>query len=116
MLFDVPKTVVFRINKILFPFVWGKKREWMARSSVTQSLVQGGLGVVDVERKLLSLCAVWLRQYSSPHPRSVFFISVSLHFGHPVPDVLARANIPASMLPSFVRGSLFVACRTIVFG
>ena len=24
-IFDVPKTVVFRINKILFPFVWGKK-------------------------------------------------------------------------------------------
>ena len=24
--FDMPKTVVFKINKLLFPFVWGKKR------------------------------------------------------------------------------------------
>ena len=24
--FDMPKTVIFKINKILFPFVWGKKR------------------------------------------------------------------------------------------
>ena len=40
-LFEIPKTVVFRINKILFPFVWDKKRERMVRSSVTQSLAQG---------------------------------------------------------------------------
>jgi hypothetical protein len=90
-LFDIPKTVVFRINKSMFPFMWDKKREWMARSSVTQSLAQGGLGVVDVERKLLSLRAVWFRRYSSPHPWWVFFyFYVSLHFGQPVPEVLAR--------------------------
>ena len=29
-IFDMPKTVIYRINKILFPFVWGKKHEWMA--------------------------------------------------------------------------------------
>jgi hypothetical protein len=109
-LFDIPKTVIFRINKILFPFVWDKKREWMARSSVTQPLAQGGLGVVDAARKLLSLRAVWLRRYFSPHPWLVFFdFYVSLHFGHPVPDVLARAHIPAYLvkkLPSFYASVL----------
>ena len=118
-LFEIPKTVVVRINKILFPFVWDKKREWMVRSSVTQSLAQGGLGVADVERKLLSLRAVWLRRYSSPHPWSVFFyFYVSLHFGHPVPDVLARVNIPAYLikkLPPFYASVIraWIALRGI---
>jgi hypothetical protein len=49
------RVLIFRINKILFPFVWGKKREWMARSSISQPLAQGGLGVVDVSCKLASL-------------------------------------------------------------
>jgi hypothetical protein len=43
-IFDVPKTVIFRIDKLLFPFVWSKKRECMARSSITQSLADGSLG------------------------------------------------------------------------
>ena len=106
-IFDMPKTVIFRINKILFPFVWGKKREWMARSSVSQPLVQGGLGVVDVSCKLASLRAVWLRRFFShcPHPWTVFFnFYVSMHFGQPVRDVLVRDHIPAyrvKKLPSF---------------
>ena len=75
-IFDVPKTVIFRINKLLFPFVWNKKREWMARSSVTQSIADGGLGVVDVSRKVLSLRVIWLKRFLSnpaPHPWSWFF-------------------------------------------
>ncbi|CAB4041209.1 Hypothetical predicted protein, partial [Paramuricea clavata] len=83
-IFDMPKTVIFRINKLLFPFVWGKKREWMARSSVSQPLAQGGLGIVDV---------------------SLFFnFYVSMHFGQPVRDVLVRDHITAywvKKLPSF---------------
>jgi hypothetical protein len=52
-----------------------------------------------VERKLLSLRAVRLCRYSSPHSWSVFFFFyVSLHFGHPVPDVLACVNIPAYLI------------------
>jgi hypothetical protein len=74
-IFDVPKTVIFKVNKILFPFVWGKKREWMARTSVIQPMVDGGLGVVDISKKILSFRAVWLRRFlsNSPHPWSVFF-------------------------------------------
>lgn len=39
--FDVPKTLIVRVNKVLFSFVWGKKREWMARTSVTQPTAEG---------------------------------------------------------------------------
>jgi hypothetical protein len=33
--FDMPKVVVAKVNKIIFPFVWGKKRKsgWLAHQS-----------------------------------------------------------------------------------
>lgn len=61
--FEMPKTVIAQINEILFPFVWAKKCEWMARTSVIQPISSGGLGVVDVETKIMSLRAVWLRRF-----------------------------------------------------
>ena len=76
-IFDIPKTVIFQINKNIFPFVWQKKREWLARMSVTQSIQAGGLGVVDVAHKVLSLRSNWLRRFFSPfilHPWQDFFV------------------------------------------
>lgn len=106
-IFDMPKTVMARINKILFPFVWNKKREWMARSSVVQPLSLGGLGVVDIATKVLSLRAVWIRRFFSDpsHPWSTFFRHhVAVVFGQSVEALLARTIIPAykiKQLPSF---------------
>jgi hypothetical protein len=108
-IFDVPKLIVHRINKLLFPFVWNKKKEWMARSSVTQPLAAGGLGVVDVLRKISSLRAVWLRRYfSGPvhHPWSSFFeYHISSVFpNHDVASLFACDTIPAyriKRLPPF---------------
>ena len=111
----MPKTVIHKIKKILFPFVWGKKREWMARTSVIQPLHQGGLGVVDISQKVLSLRAVWLRRFfcHPHHPWSSFF---SLHIAsafnnQSVVQVLSRTNIPVYLinkLPPFYRGILTV--------
>ena len=112
--FDVPKTVIAKINKILFPFVWSKKREWMARSSVTQALAAGGLGVVDVSRKIASLRTIWLRRFLSaanPHPWSCFFeYHVSVVFANQdVATVLSRDLLPAYLikkLPPFYASIL----------
>ena len=111
--FDMPKTVIFKINKILFPFVWGKKREWMARTSVIQPLHQGGLGVVDISQKVLSLRAVWLRRFflHPHHPWATFFSQhvASSFADQSVAQVLSRTHIPAYLnkkLPPFYRGIL----------
>ena len=81
-MFDVPKTIVARINKLIFSFIWNKKREWLARSSLTQPFADGGLGVVDVAHKILSLRSAWLRRFLSNdvvHP----FFPVLFGFGFP---------------------------------
>ena len=108
-IFDVPKTIITRINKILFLFVWNKKREWMARSSVTQPIGDGGLGVVDVALKVSSLRSVWIKRFLSnpvPHPWSYFFnYHVSLIFvNEDVKSLFSRDSIPAykiKRLPPF---------------
>ncbi|CAB3997113.1 Hypothetical predicted protein, partial [Paramuricea clavata] len=65
--FDVPKVVIAKINKILFPFVWNKKKEWMARSSVVQPLHDGALRTWVSARISYSL----LGSYSFVEHRSV---------------------------------------------
>ena len=47
----LPSDVLKTINSRIFTFVWQKKREWLARSSVVQRWSQGGLGLVDMQQK-----------------------------------------------------------------
>jgi exonuclease III len=107
-IFDMPKTVIFEVNKLLFPFVWNKKREWLARSSITQPVDRGGLGVVDVGRKVSSLRVIWIRRLlanSSGHPWMFFFNHhVQLVFHQDVHSLFVRDTIPAYLvkrLPPF---------------
>ena len=58
----MPDSVVHSVNSRLFSFVWRKKREWLAHSSVTQRPGQGGLGVVDLDRKISAIHAMWIRR------------------------------------------------------
>ena len=82
----------------------GEKREWMARTSVVQPIGDGGLNIVDVSNKILSIRAVCL------HPWSCFFSHhIEVVFNQSVADVLARDPIPAYLikkLPPCYRGVL----------
>lgn len=71
----IPDKVIQPINQIIFRFVWNKKREWLARTSVTQPPRQGGLGVVDIAKKQLSLHFLWVKRFiQDPQaPWSTFF-------------------------------------------
>ena len=51
----LPSTILQAINTRIFSFIWNQKREWLARSSITQRSSQGGLSLIDVQRKVLSL-------------------------------------------------------------
>ena len=61
----LPLATLKDINKRIFSFVWNKKREWLARSSVTQRSLQGGLGLIDVQRKVQSLHVLWVRRLAT---------------------------------------------------
>ena len=71
----IDSDLVKKLNKITFPFLWARPREWLSRASVTQPLRQGGLGVVDVSRKLSSLRVMWVKRFfcGDEHPWFSFF-------------------------------------------
>ena len=58
-----PESVINEINKIPFPFVWSKKKEWLSRSSVIQHPSGGGLRIVDVKSKIDSLLVLWMKPF-----------------------------------------------------
>lgn len=71
----LPVATAKSIDNVIFRFVWNKKREWLARSSVTQKLSRGGLGVVDITRKMTALHFLWVKRLLlHPHlPWTTFF-------------------------------------------
>ena len=109
-IFDMPKPVVHKVNKILFPFIWNKKKEPIARSSAVAPRPRGGLGVVHVATKLLSLRAIWLRRlllsmYTVPWPPLLAF-HVRDIFQQDLDTFFSRENIPAYLikkLPKFYQ-------------
>jgi exonuclease III len=71
----VSSHLVSRLDQLLFNFVWNGKGEWLKRSSVTQPLSRGGLGVVNVASKLASLRVLWVKRFlvGQEHPWKCFF-------------------------------------------
>ena len=88
----MPDSVVHSVNSRLFLFVWRKKREWLARSSVTQRPGQGGLGVIDLDRKISAIHAIWVRRLVLEGDlQSLYFFKNHLRVafaGRPVDQIL----------------------------
>ena len=59
----IPNTVIKKINSLIFPFVWGKKREWLSRDTASQPLDRGGLGVVDITKKVSAFRVLWVKRF-----------------------------------------------------
>ena len=51
----LPKWVVSRYNKLVYPFVWGSKIETVSRKSLTPPFTKGGLALVDLITKCKAL-------------------------------------------------------------
>ena len=102
--------MVHSVNSRLFSFVWKKKRQWLARSSVTQLPSQGGLGVIDLDRKISAIHAMWVRRLvlEGDLP-SLYFFKHHLRVafaGRPVDQILlltAPSKTALALLPPFYR-------------
>jgi hypothetical protein len=106
----LPDVEVKRINAQVFSFVWQKKREWLARTSVTQRISQGGLGVVDVTRKVGSLHVMWVRRLlDNPDHPCIWFFQRSLRVafaGRKLEQILllpTPCQFDMNLLPPFYR-------------
>ena len=109
----LPDQFLQRINTSVFSFVWKRKREWLARSSVMQRPTLGGLGVVDVKRKIRSLHVLWIRRFVEHQnlPWAFFFKRyLTIAFaGQKIEQILLLKAAPKSALaslPPFYRSVL----------
>ena len=109
----IPEAIIKAVNGEVFPFVWRKKREWLSRTSVTQRPNQGGLGVVDVHRKMLSLHVLWVKRliFRPNLPWTSFFSQYlkGAFPGRSVHQILIWAVPPKyamDALPTFYRSVL----------
>ena len=58
---SMPDSIVSRINSHTNLFIWNKKQEWLACTTIIQRPFQGGLGLVDLKHKISALHVMWIR-------------------------------------------------------
>ncbi len=54
-MYSIPKSVLTRVRKLVFAFLWSGKNELVRRSNIYQPIDRGGLGLIDIELKVNSL-------------------------------------------------------------
>ena len=113
-LIHVPDWVYADLNKLVFKFFWGGKRDLVARVVVTQPPTAGGFGVVDSRLKVSSLLIQWMRRLVvSRNSWASFLTHYVMQLGFSLEDVLSYPlAFDFSSFPPFYR-SLLTAWRLV---
>ena len=114
--FSMPGWVAARLDKAIWPFFWGGKRDLVARRSVYGPKFAGGFGVVDFRTKANALRLQWIRRFlsvSSAKWKDMFAYMIFRAFHAEIRVVLAQCSFRKNhtkRLPQFYR-DLLAACR-----
>lgn len=81
-----------KLNKIIYNFLWGK-RERIKRKSLVRSINEGGLGLIDVECKLKSVKAGWIKRLYNKESSLRKYIEDILKINRINFEYLLRSNI-----------------------
>ena len=67
-----------KIERLLFSFLWGSKRDPVKRALVCQDYTHGGLGMVDVQAFVSSLKLTWLKRLTKTNAEWIKVIATEL--------------------------------------
>ena len=70
----VPDNLVRKLEKMMYTFLWGSKREKIKRTVCINSPEEGGLGMIDLRSKLLSLKLSWIPKYLKYHDQPWMYL------------------------------------------
>ena len=56
-----PESTINKIQENIFQFVWNNKRDRICRKTATKRVSQGGLGIPDIQKHIISLKLSWVR-------------------------------------------------------
>ena len=59
----VPCDVVKKINKLMYSFLWGSRKEYVKRNVCINKVTNGGLDMVDLKARINSLQLSWLKKF-----------------------------------------------------
>ena len=59
----IPQKFVVNLNRLIYSFLWGSKREKVKRAVVTRAAEEWGLNMVDIQTKFQSLQLSWFSKY-----------------------------------------------------
>ena len=59
----VPHTIIKQVNKLVFNFLWNSKKEKVKRNTCYNPVIEGGLGMIDLDSKCRSLRLSWIQKY-----------------------------------------------------
>ena len=116
----VPKTFIQSLEKTMYNFLWGSKREKVKRSICINSVEQGGLDMIDLKSKLQSLKLSWITKYlKNRHLPWMFLFAFWIEKIGPIPlcfkfncsskDMLLLCN--KKQLPLFYKDLLISWCE-----
>lgn len=91
-----------KINKIIYNFLWGK-RERIKRKSLVRSINEGGLGLIDVECKLKSVKAGWIKRLYNKKSSLRKYIEDILKINGIDFEYLLRSNIVKPNDPNVLK-------------
>ena len=113
----VSSDLVPRITRSVFAFVWNNKREWLSRPSASLPPSQGGLGVVNIASKLVSLRVMWVKSFlvGGYHPWKCFFGTsfAARSFPNQSNEYLTSSQLvlqPCAVCPSFISRCWLRGC------
>ena len=64
-LLKMPDNIVKQFKTLCYNYLWNGKRDKIKRSTITASVENGGLNMIDIDNFLLSLKATWISKYIS---------------------------------------------------
>ena len=62
---NVPKSILNKINSMLYAFLWSGKREKIKRNTLIGSKIHGGIEMVDLESFIITIKLKWIRALTS---------------------------------------------------
>ena len=69
----VPESLERKLERMIYIFLWGSKREKIKRSVCINSQEEGGLGMIDLRSKIYSLKLSLITKYLKYHDQPWMF-------------------------------------------
>ena len=101
---NISNSLIARIEQKISNFLWNQKKPKIALKTLQLPKNKGGMGLVDLRKKEISLKATWISAISSdPHLTNIIYSALNI----PVKDLIWSCNLRPSDVEKFETNNIF---------